>query len=222
MLPEPNSAVPHARAVALPALSLLIGLSGCAGLQGLHAPPPAQKSEATPVDRDTLTAVYMAGTFQSMQHLAQATPSEQAEIFASARDAYERSPQGGSKLRFALLLATPGHPARDPARARDLLRELAAQPEALQPLERAVTLVELAQLNAELELRAENGKLEQSNEDRSERERNVAVQRRLQAELDENARLRKQLEDAQAKLDAIAHIERNLTQRNSPDSGGQP
>jgi hypothetical protein len=169
-----------------------------------------------------VAAVFMAGTFQTMQRLAQAAPAEQAEIFVSARDAYDRTPQGSAKLRYALLLATPGHPARDPVLARKLLRELAAQPEALQPLERAVTLVELSQINAELELKAENEKLSQNNEERPEHERSAAVQRRLQSETDENARLRKQLEDAQAKLDAIAHIERNLTQRNAPNAGGQP
>lgn len=201
---------------------LVLAMGGCSGLQGFRAPPPAQHVETATEDRDTVAAVFMAGTFQGMQHLAAASPSEQAEILAAARETYEHSPQGANKLRFALLLATPGHPARDPGRARTLLRELASQPEALQPLERAVTLVELAQLNNELELRAENDKLAQSNEDRSERDRSVAVQRRLQTELDENARLRRQLEDAQAKLDAIAHIERNLSQRNSPESGGQP
>jgi hypothetical protein len=214
--------LPETRARNPAALLLAVSMGGCSGLQGLHAPPPAQHVESAPEDGDTVAAVFMAGTFQSMQRLAGAPPSEQAELFAAARDTYERSPQGGNKLRFALLLATPGHPARDPYRARNLLRELAAQPEALQPLERAVTLVELSQLNAELELRAENQKLEQSNEERSERDRSVAIQRRLQTEMDENVRLRKQLEDAQAKLDAIAHIERNLSQRNSPDSGGQP
>jgi hypothetical protein len=39
--------------------------------------------------------------------------------------------------------------------------------------------------------------------------------------MDENARLRKQVEDAQAKLDAIANIERNLTDRKSPGEGRQ-
>ena len=204
------------------ALTLALALCACAGLPGMHAPPPAQHTENASEDRDTVAAVFMAGTFQNMQHLAQAGPAEQAEIFAAARDAYDRSPQGGAKLRYALMLAMPGHPARDPVLARKLLRELAAQPETLQPLERAVTLVELSQLNAELELQAENGKLAQSEEARTERERGAAAQRRLQAELDENARLRKQLEDAQAKLDAIAHIERNLTQHNSPNDGGQP
>jgi len=47
-------------------------------------------------------------------------------------------------------------------------------------------------------------------------DRVAAAQRRLQAELDENAKLRKQLEDAQAKLDAIANIERNLTRKTAP------
>ena len=56
----------------------------------------------------------------------------------------------------------------------------------------------------------------------ADHDRGAATQRRLQAELDENARLRKQLEDAQAKLDAIANIERNLTQRKSTNEGGQP
>ena len=204
---------------AMSAVALVLG--GCAGMSGLNAPPPAPHTESHPEDRDTVAAVFMAGTFQNMQHLAQAAPAEQAEIFAAARDAYDRAPQGSIKLRYALLLATPGHPARDPALARKLLRELAAQPEALQPLERAVTLVELSQINAELELKAENDKLSQNTEERSERERSAAVQRHLQTEMDENVRLRKQLEDAQAKLDAIAHIERNLTQRNAPSSGGQ-
>jgi hypothetical protein len=203
------------------ALVLASALGGCSGLPGLHTPPPAPRTDNRSDDGDTVAAVFVAGSFQNMQHLAQAAPAEQAEIFAAARDAYDRSPQGSAKLRYALMLAAPGHPARDPALADRLLRELAAQPETLQPIERAVTLVELSQINAELELKAENDKLSQNSEERSERERSAAVQRRLQNEVDENARLRKQLEDAQAKLDAIAHIERNLTQRNAPNSGGQ-
>jgi hypothetical protein len=204
------------------AMASALPLAGCAGLQSMRAPPPAPHTESASEDRDTVAAVFLAGTFQGMQHLAQAGPAEQAEIFAAARDAYERAPQGSAKLRYALMLATPGHPARDPVLARRLLRELAAQPETLQPLERAVTLVELSQINRELDLQAENDRLAQSGEARTEREHSAAAQHRLQAEMDENARLRKQLEDAQAKLDAIAHIERNLTQHNAPTTGGQP
>jgi hypothetical protein len=197
-------------------------LCGCANIDALRAPPPAPRTDNTAEDRDTVAAVMMASTFQSMQHLTQAGPAEQAEIVAAARESFERSPQGSAKLRYALMLATPGHPARDPAMAQRLLRELAAQPETLLPIERAVALVELAQLDSELGLAAENGRLVQSGEQRADRDRNASTQRRLQAELDENARLRKQLEDAQAKLDAIANIERNLTERKPANEGGQP
>jgi hypothetical protein len=190
-------------------------------MEALHSPPPPQRSEATTEDRDTVVAVLMASTFQSMQHLAQAAPAEQAEILAAARESYTRTPQGSAQLRYALMLATPGHPGRDPVLAQKLLRELAARPETLLPLERAVSLFELGQLNNELGLKADNERL-QGEEQRADRERIGANQRRLQSELDENARLRKQLEDAQAKLDAIAKIERNLTQREAGNDGGQP
>jgi len=56
---------------------------------------------------------------------------------------------------------------------------------------------------------------------RTDRDRIAAMQRRLQAEADENAKLRRQLEDAQAKLDAIANIERNLTDRKNRAQGPQ-
>jgi hypothetical protein len=220
MRPSAADSVPLLRALPLALGLALVG--ACSNFESLRPPPPAQRSDNPAEDRDSFDAVLMASTFQGMQHLAQSGPAEQAEIVATAREAYERSPQGSSKLRYALLLATPGHPARNPALAQKLLRELAAQPESLQPPERAVALVELAQLNGEIELRGENERLTQSGDLRAERERSAATLHRLQAEMDENAKLRKQLEDAQAKLDAIANIERNLTQRKSANQGGQP
>ena len=73
----------------------------------------------------------------------------------------------------------------------------------------------------ELGLKADNDRM-QADAQRGDHERAMAAaQRRLQAELDENAKLRKQLEDAQAKLDAVANIERNLTDRKNPP-GGRP
>jgi hypothetical protein len=193
-------------------------LSGCSGFTATHAPPPTPRNENVAEDRDAAAAVLVGNDFQGMQRLAQAPPAEQAEMLAAARSSFERTPQGSVQLRYALLLAAPGHPGRDPVLAQTLLRQLAAQPETLVPIERAVTLIELSQLNGELSLKAENDRL-QIDTQRSDRERNAAVQRRLQAEIDENAKLRKQVEDAQAKLDAIANIERNLTDRKTPGEG---
>jgi hypothetical protein len=201
---------------------LLLALALCACASTVTRPPPQpQHSESVAEDRDAAVALLLASTFQSMQRLTQAPAAEQAELLAAARAGYERSPQGGAQLRYALLLGTPGHPGRDAPRAQTLLRQLVAQPETLAPIERAVALVELAQLDRELGLKADNERL-QADAQRGDHERAVAAaQRRLQAELDENAKLRKQLEDAQAKLDAVANIERNLTDRKNPP-GGSP
>jgi hypothetical protein len=209
---------PSGRIPALAATGLL--LAGCATLNGQHAAEPV-RAEVRPEDHDAVAALLLANAFQSMQRLVQAAPAEQAELLADARAAYERTPQGSAQLRYALLLATPGHPARDPVKAQTLLRDLASVPESLVPIERAVTLVELAQLDRELGLAAENDRL-QSEAARNDHDRIVAMQRRLQAELDENSKLRKQLEDAQAKLDAIAKIERNAGERRPNDAGHGP
>jgi hypothetical protein len=199
---------------------LALALCGCTGTRTRPAPQP-QRTESVAEDRDAAAAVMMGNTFQTMQRLSQASAAEQAELLAGARAGYERSPQGGAQLRYALLLATPGHPGRDAPKAQNLLRQLVAQPETLVPIERAVALVELAQLDRELGLKADNDRM-QIDAQRGDHERAIAAaQRRLQAELDDNAKLRKQLEDAQAKLDAVANIERNLTDRKNP-SGGRP
>jgi hypothetical protein len=195
-----------------------LGLCACAST-ATRPPPQPPHSESVAEDRDATVALLLANTFQNMQRLTQAPAAEQAELLAAARASYEHAPQGGAQLRYALLLGTPGHPGRDVPRAQILLRQLVAQPETLAPIERAVALVELAQLERELGLKADNERL-QADAQRGDHERAIAAaQRRLQAELDENAKLRKQLEDAQAKLDAVANIERNLTDRKNPSGG---
>lgn len=197
-------------------------LASCNVMPQRPVPPPAPVDTDTPAnDRDLAAAVVMANTFQAMQRLTQAAPAEQAEIVSAARDAYQRDPRGEAQLRYALLLATPGHPARNVAMAQKLLRELAAQPEALVPVERAVVLVELEQLDREADLATDNEEL-QGAALRDDQARNAADQRRLQAQMEENARLRRQLEAAQAKLDAVATIERNLTERRGTEIGPGP
>jgi hypothetical protein len=200
---------------ALAALAIaLAGLGGCSMLPVRSAAPPPPPVRSTTDDSDAAAAILMANTFQDMRRLVQAAPAEQAEILAAARANFQRTPRGSAQLRYALLLATPGHPARNPTMAQVLLRELAAQPETLVPIERAVVLVELAQLDRELGLQQDNEQL-RADALREDQQHSAAAQRRLQAEVDENTRLRKQLEEAQAKLDAVATIERNLTDRKS-------
>jgi hypothetical protein len=202
-----------AYAGALAALFVLI--AGCDSLGRLGTShPPATRS--TPVDSDTQVAVVLADMIQSLQRLSGGSPAEQAEITTAARQAYERSAGGTAQLRYALVLATPGHEGRDPERARQLLRELAARPETLAPAERALSLFELSQLDRELGLVSDNERLQAIANRSVDQDKLTAANRRLQAELDDNARLRRQLEEAQAKLDTIANIEPNLIDRKTP------
>jgi hypothetical protein len=203
----------------LSAALLLVG--GCGTLVPSKRSGDTEQAATPPVDRDTTVALILADTIQTLERLAQSSPAEQAEIVAAGRAGFERAPLGSAQLRYALELATPGHDARDPERARQLLRELAAQPERLAPVERALGLLELAQLERELGLKAENDRL-QAADQRDTRERLAAASRRLQIELDENAKLRRQVEEAQAKLDAIAKIERNITERKSTNEVKTP
>ncbi len=44
-----------------------------------------------------------------LQRLAQAAPAEQAEMVAAAQRDYETAPTPSRQLRYALVLANPGH-----------------------------------------------------------------------------------------------------------------
>ena len=182
-----------------------------------HEPRPL----APVVDKNAASVAVLTEDLQLLQRLAQAAPAEQAEITAAAQRDYETAPTPSRQLRFALVLANPGHPATDLPRAQRLLRELMANPEMLLSGERALAFLELQQIDDHLTLDAENRRL-QGDAVRADRERLSTVNRRLQLETDENARLRKELEEARAKLDAIANIERSLNERKPNNEGRQP
>jgi hypothetical protein len=200
---------PERRHLAACGLCALLAFAGGCQTLGSPARQSTNRSNVT-VDSDTQVAVVLADMIQTLQRLGSGSPAEQAEIVTGARAAYERSPGGTSQLRYALVLATPGHEGRDAERSRQLLRELAARPEALAPAERALSLFELSQLERELGLISDNERLEAVASRSVDQDKLAAANRRLQTELDDNARLRKQLEEAQAKLDTIANIEPNL------------
>ena len=196
-------------------VAVLACVAGCDTLATLGSSQPPSSHANLSVDSDTQVAIVLADMIQTLQRLSAGSPAAQAEIVTSARQAFERSAGGTAQLRYALVLATPGHEGRDAERARQLLRELAARPETLAPAERALSLFELSQLDRELGLVSDNERLQAVASRSVDQDRLAAANRRLQAELDDNARLRRQLEEAQAKLDTIANIEPNLIDRKT-------
>jgi uncharacterized membrane protein len=70
-----------------------------------------------------------------------------------------------------------------------------------------------------LKLEAENRRLLETLDDRSRSQANS--DKRVQAQLEENARLRRALAEAQHKLDAIKEIERSIIERSPTPPGNR-
>src|SRR5207248_1103234 len=143
-------------------------LTACTTDFGLREREP--RPPAPVVDRNAAAVAVLTEDLQLLQKLVQGAPAEQAEIIAAARRDYETAPTPSRQLRFALVLASPGHPGTDRPRAQRLLRELMANPEMLLPGERALAFLELQQIDDHLTLEAENRRLE-TDAERADRER---------------------------------------------------
>jgi hypothetical protein len=153
-----------------------------------------------------------------MRSLPQGDPARQAEIFQSAKDAADLTPTTTNRLKFALALATPGYSGSDPVAAQRQLSELLARPETLLPIERLLAQVELKEVEQRLILQAENRRMRDDAPRDDSRDKLQALNRRLTAESDENVKLRKALDEARAKLEAITHIERSINDRGTSGS----
>jgi hypothetical protein len=209
-----HSAVSPRRVMLSAVLPLILFLTACT-TSGFPNDRTRDETAVPAVDRTALSGAVISGYLEFLQRLAQAAPAEQAELMAATQREYEIAPTPSHQLRYALALSVPGHPANDLPQAQRLLRELMATPETLLPAERSLAFLELQQVAAQLTLAAENRRL-QSSASRAASDRNNAETKRLQAAIDENTKLRKELEDARAKLEAISDIERSLSERKTP------
>ncbi len=196
---------PCLRLVAGGALLSLLG--GCGALLEKPAPAPAVVEAQPP--RESSPA---APLLELMAALPQGDPARQAELLEQARQGAVAQPTPGNRLTLALVLATPGHGGYDPVAAQRQLAELLATPETLVPVERLLAQVELREVNQRLIMLAENKQL-RDDETQESRDKLLAANRRLATESDENARLRKALDEERAKLDAVTHIERSINDR---------
>jgi len=184
-------------------------ISGCNVLGGPKAPPAAV------AERPQQDSSPVAPLLEMMSNLPQGDPARQAEVFQQAKDAADLQPTTSNRLRYALALATPGYSGADPVAAQRQLAELLARPETLLPVERLLATVQLKEVEQRLILQAENARMRDTVPNDSH-DKLQAINRRLAAETDENAKLRKALDEARAKLEAVTHIEqRSVTDRGA-------
>lgn len=165
-----------------------------------------RRKETTPVAQ-TDDGQVVAGYLSILDRMGRGGAAEQAEIVESTRSAYVAEPSTQKRLRYAFVLAVPGHAASNPAGARTLLGEALATPETLLPSERALADLMVLNLDARLALARENEALRNGAVANPDHGRIADLDRRLQAEVAEKERLRRELERAEAKLEAIATLE---------------
>src|SRR3984957_1387752 len=192
-----------------------LGACGAGGPFARQKPPAPAEPDRSQQDLSPITPLL-----EMMSTLPQGDPARQAELFQSVKDAAELTPTTSNKLKYALALATPGFSGSNPVAAQRQLSELLARPETLLPVERLLALVELKEVEQRLILQAENTRMRNDamQDDSDSHDKLQAINRRLSAESDENVRLRKALDEARAKLEAITHIERSINDRGSNGS----
>ena len=156
--------------------------------------------------------------------LATGDAAAQADIFANAKSAAERTPGTSTQLRYALLLATPGHADHSDIQAQTLLRQLLSEPDLMTPAENALATIHLQEVEERLALVAETNRLREEIaqlqlQQQSNPTEEAALARRVANVEAENRRLRRSLADAEAKLEALSEIERSLREQSG---NGEP
>ena len=137
---------------------------------------------------------------------------KQADIFDDAESAARLTPGPSTNLRYGLVLATPGHPKSDPARAQGVLRDVLAQSELLTMSEIALATVRLRNSERLVGATSETARLRDTTSRAARAQEQTANERISSLETD-NRRLRAELEDAEQKLEAITSIERSIRER---------
>ena len=199
----------RARNVAVTVVTVAL-LSGCAQTKNLmssmrKSPPPQGES-------GILGAPEADQYLQELSSLAAGDPATQAEIFADAHSRATLTPGPQTNLRYALVLATPGHVESDPEQAQSMLREILTQTELMTQAEIALATIHLKAVETLIVSNSEARRLRASTSRAAQTQEAAAAQRLATVEA-ENRRLRRELEDAEEKLEAITSIERSIREQ---------
>lgn len=190
-------------------------LSGCTQTRGWL--DSVRGTDSATADEQVLLGAPAADAYlEELSDLSSDDPALQAEIFADSQAGAQLTPNPSTRLRYALVLATPGHPESDPQQAQSILRELMAQPALMTPSEVALATIYLKSTEELILLSSETRRLRASS-DRAQRTEAAAINQRLATVEAENRRLRQDLEAAEDKLEAITSIERSIRDQDAQD-----
>ncbi len=185
-------------------------LSGCA--QTRDWLDDFRKPDSSPPGTEILGAPEADAYLADLAAIASGDPARQAEIYEDSRAAAQLTPNPSTNLRYALVLAAPGHPESDSAQAQSMLREILAQTPLMTQAEVALATIHLKAVEERMVLESEARRL-RANSSRAQRTQEQAINQRLATVEAENRRLREELSDAEQKLEAITSIERSIREQ---------
>jgi len=195
------------RAFAMTAL-VVMALSGC----GQTADWIKGRTNPVSDEPGVLAAPEIEIYVAELGRIASGDLAAQAEIFADASAAAQLTPSAATNLRLGLVLAIPGHPESDPEQAQSILREVLAQTILLTPGEISLATIHLNNVERQIVANSEASRL-QTSTSRAAQTQEQALTRRLGTVEDENRQLRRDLEEAEQKLEAITNIERSIREQ---------
>lgn len=186
-------------------------LAGCAQTKNFMS--GMRKSPTQSGDTGILGAPEADTYLQELYRLAAGDPATQAEIFADARSGSTLTPGPQTNLRYALVLATPGHSEADPEQAQSMLREILTQTELMTQAEIALATIHLESVEQLIVVTSEARRLRASTSRAAQTQEAAAAERLANVEAD-NRRLRRELAEALDKLEAITSIERSIREQD--------
>ncbi len=188
-------------------------LTACAGLESAHAPPAAShQAAAAPAPAN------LAPYLDTLAKMAPGDPTRQQAELASALEATKQSPSSANTLRYALALGSAGREDSNPVEAKRLITELLAGQNDLKPQERELASAYLREFDARVALYAELARQREEAEQQLKANDSTA-EKREEALAAENAKLKKQLADAERKLEAVADMEKQLLEQAQKSQG---
>ncbi len=183
-------------------------LSGCGQTSDWIKGRISSNSDNTEILGAPDVDVYIA----ELGRVASGDPAAQAEIFADAATAAQLTPSPSTNLRLGLVLAVPGHPESDPEKSASILREVLAQTILLTPGEISLAVIHLNNVERQIVANAESRRLRASSSRAAQTQEDATNQRLVTVEA-ENRQLRRNLEEAEQKLEAITSIERSIREQ---------
>jgi hypothetical protein len=171
-----------------------------AGFEGTSPPTPPAGARA---------GQYL----EALDGMAPGDTLRQQATLQAARSAWQQAPTAANVLRYALVLGTPGHDDSNPLEASRVLAGLLAAPEELSADEQRLAAAFQREFTARVSQYADLARM-RLDADARLRATEAETQARINAMSADLARLRRERDAIQEKLDAIADIERSLMERD--------